>query len=681
MKKILLSFVAVVATCSLSWGQFTFDPQVDFETVPVRNWLTETIPVPPSPLNMQILFIGSTDMVQTTDTYDSAAGETVAKEWHDFIGFTPDTLNGSEDLGWISVNHEMIQTNDMIGDGGGMTVFKIRRDPETDSIIVLDQTLEDGRTGKFFNVDFVNTVGETGMNCGGITGPDGRIWTAEEWFRSDPGSIYGGVGSTGFFGTEGVRDTTDYLISSDLPGDFDGASVQRFENFNYMVEIDPRQAKAVRKQYNWGRMPYEGGVILPDNQTVYIGADATPGYYVKFVADTPGDFVSGTTFVYKHDAAEKWIEIDNTSLDSMLVMNSIATRVGATMYNRLEWGAYHDGKVYWTETGRDYPAGNWSGEFEAGAVLAPHHIDRAAEQATVLLENGVIDSAAAAEFSPLSPEYADFFGRVWVHDLATDEITPFLEGGFGDLAISARDVALYTRAIKAVAESGDFSSVDIGDFEDDILESVAFDVFDYNRNMMSNPDGLNFLTVNPGTEQERTYMVICEDLNGHSAGRMPRGISANRQCELYILDMTIENPTVDDLILISVVPRGAEVTGAIASPDGKTLFVNSQHPSSSNPFPYNHSLTYAITGWSEFSEVTSNSVSIDKNASLFNIFPNPVARTINFDEVMDVAIYNMEGKRLKVARNTKSVDIQDLPAATYVIMNDKGYARKFVVQD
>ena len=135
------------------------------------------------------------------------------------------------------------------------------------------------------------------------------------------------------------------------------------------------------------------------------------------------------------------------------------------------------------------------------------------------------------------------------------------------------------------------------------------------------------------------------------------------------------------MILISVVPRGAEGTGAIASPDGKTLFVNSQHPSSSNPFPYNHSLTYAITGWSEFSEVTSNSVSIDKNASLFNIFPNPVARTINFDEVMDVAIYNMEGKRLKVARNTKSIDIQDLPAATYVIMNDKGYARKFVVQD
>ena len=216
----------------------------------------------------------------------------------------------------------------MIGDGGGMTVFKIARDADTDTIMVVEQTLADGRTGKFFNVDFANTVGETGMNCGGISAPDGRIWTAEEWFRRNPGSIFGGVGSTSNFGTEGVRDTTDYTIATDIPGDFDGASLARYENFNYMVEIDPREAVAVRKQYNWGRMPYEGGVVLPDNQTVYLGSDAIPGWYIKFVADTPGDFTTGSTFVYKHDAAEKWIEIDNTSLDSMLLMNTIAGRLG-----------------------------------------------------------------------------------------------------------------------------------------------------------------------------------------------------------------------------------------------------------------------------------------------------------------------------------------------------------------
>ncbi len=68
------------------------------------------------------------------------------------------------------------------------------------------------------------------MNCGGITSEaDGRIWTAEEWFRTSNSSIWAGGA--------GVTDTSEY---------------------------------------NWGRQPFEGGVIMPDNQTVYLGADNTP---------------------------------------------------------------------------------------------------------------------------------------------------------------------------------------------------------------------------------------------------------------------------------------------------------------------------------------------------------------------------------------------------------------------
>jgi len=635
MKNFYLTLIAIMASVSLSMGQITFEPQVDFDKVEVPNWIPTSIIMPASPLKMQILFVGATDMVQHTaiegragadsTIYNVEAGESPAKQWHDFIGFTPDTVEGTEDLGWVSINHEMIIQNDNLGDGGGMSVFKVKRDPETDTLMIVEQTLSDGRSGKFFNVDFVNTVGETGMNCGGITGPDGRIWTAEEWFRSSTSSIY--FGESG-----GVRDTSDYTISSDLPGDFDGSSVRKFENFNYMVEIDPREAVAIRKQYNWGRMPYEGGVILPDNQTVYLGADATPGYYVKFVADTPGDFTQGRTFVYKHDAAEKWVEIDNTSLDNMLSMNDLATQLGATMFNRLEWGAYHNGKVYWTETGRDFPAGRWSDEFEEGAVFHPIHLERAEAQGVV---------------SPDSSGYMDFYGRVWVHDLATDEITSFLEGGYGDPELYGED----------------------------------FNVYDYNRNMLSNPDGLNFITVNPGTEQENTYMIICEDLNGTSFGRMPRGITENRTCELWLLDMNIENPTVDDLVRITAVPRGAEVTGAIATPDGKTMLVNSQHPSSSNPFPFNNSLTFAITGWTEFEPATTpNKVEIEENNEAFAIYPNPVSRTIFLDKATDIAIYTIDGKRLQVVNNTKSVNVSNLSAGTYVIMNSEGAARKFIVK-
>lgn len=271
-------------------AQGIFDEVIN---VPEGYAPTEVI-MPPSPLDTQILFIGGVDMVQTVETYGNPAGEAPAKEWHDFIGFTPDVEPGTEDFGWISINHERITRDDKIGDGGGMTVFKVRRD-ENDKPVKVAQTLEDGREGVFFNVDFVNTVGETGMNCGGISSTvDGRIWTAEEWFRTSNGSIAGDEDNPG------VRDTSDFTISSDIPG-WDGVTVKKYENFNYMTEIDPRQAKAIRKQYNRGRQPFEGGFIEPSNKPVFLGPDATPGFFGMFVAETPGDFTKGTLFAYKHD--------------------------------------------------------------------------------------------------------------------------------------------------------------------------------------------------------------------------------------------------------------------------------------------------------------------------------------------------------------------------------------------
>ncbi|MEM6361034.1 MAG: phosphatase, partial [Bacteroidota bacterium] len=212
----LLLFMLVLAPFT-SFSQFFFDVSVD------TSWNPMEVVFPPSPLQHQILFVGADDVVQTTATYGNAPGQALAKQWHDFIGFTPD--DESDDLGWISVNHEMIIANDSIGDGGGMTAFKVRRDPITDLLEIVPQTLSDGRSGEFFNVDFVNTVGETGMNCGGITSSvDGRIWTAEEWFRSSNGSLGGQV-----------RDLDPWTINTDIPGNFAGQTIEKFENFNYMV--------------------------------------------------------------------------------------------------------------------------------------------------------------------------------------------------------------------------------------------------------------------------------------------------------------------------------------------------------------------------------------------------------------------------------------------------------------
>lgn len=610
MKKLVL-FLGLGAAFFSAKAQTNFNPEID-----VTNWEPTTIIVPSSPLITQYLFIGGHHKVQTTATYGNNAGEALAKQWHDFIGFTPD--NAGSDLGWISVNHEMVVANDSIGDGGGMSVFKVRRDPATDSLIIVDQTLSDGRQGKFFAVDFANTVGETGMNCGGITSPDGRIWTAEEWWRGSNANL--ADRDTGMF-TIGTGTATS-PVSEGFPA-YDGQTIAKYENYNYMVEIDPREAKAIRKQYNWGRQAFEGGAVMPDNKTVYLGADGTPGFFTKFVATTAGDFTIGTTSVYKHDATgSKWVVIDNSDLNNMLNFDARSVSAGASMFNRIEWVTEIGGKVYFTETGRDNPGSRWAGEKAAGAVFAPHHLVRAAEQS---LEFG-------KTISPDSSEYWDYYGRVMMYDPATSQTSVFLEGG-------------------------PYFTVD---------PSAS----SYPDKHLSNPDGLNKTTING-----KDYMLINEDLNGTSKGRTPAGIS-NRTCELFMLDMSIANPTLNDLVRIAVVPVGAEITGAIGTTDGKTILFNVQHPSTSNPFPFNNSLTVAITGWDQVT------IGIDEEAfegKTFEMYPNPATRTLYFKELSDIAIYNVEGKRMNVYSQVQDIDISHLNPGVYYVQNAAGQTQKLLV--
>lgn len=612
MRTTLLSIGAFVM-CLAAQAQIKFDPSID-----ISDWEPTTVQVPASPLKTQYLFIGGYHKVQTPATYGNAPGEALAKQWHDFIGFTPDN-SGSGDLGWVSVNHEMIVQNDSIGDGGGMTVFKVKRDPTTDTLIIVNQTLTDGRSGEYFAVDFAHTTGETGMNCGGISAPTGRIWTAEEWFRSGNGSI-------------ADRDTTDFTIgtgtsagqsaTAGFPG-FNGSTMKKYQNYNYMVEIDPKEAKAIRKQYNWGRQPFEGGAIMADDKTVYLGVDDTPGFITKFVANTAGDFTSGNTYVYKHDDPAKWVMIDNTDISKMLDYKAQAVAAGATMYNRLEWVASTGGKVYFTETGRDNPAGRWADEKASGAVFAPHHIARATS----------ISNQLGTTVAPDSAEYWDYYGRVLVLDPATDEVSVFLEAG--------------------------------PHFQFDPPQSQ------YPAKHLSNPDGLSFFTVNG-----KTYMVIQEDLNGTSKGRTPDGIS-NRTCEMFLLDMDIANPGLNDLVRVAVVPVGAEITGAIGTPDGKTLMFNSQHPSGNNPFPFNNSLTVALTGWDQ---VTIGLPEDAFDGKTFQMYPNPATRTLYLSEKTDLAIYNANGQRIKVYRQVESIDISSFASGVYYVQNGNGDAQKLIVE-
>ena len=542
---LLLTFLAFLTTNSELKSQVVFDEEIKLP----NSYITESVVSPPSPLTMQILFIGGYDLVQTNSTYKNEKGRAIAKEGNDFIGFTQDSSGQS--LGWVSVNHELLYKDDRLGDGGGMTSFRIKRAPDG-SLEVMEQILKDGRKGKFFNVDFVNTVGETGMNCGGIRSPNGRIWTAEEWFKSDNTSIFNGqpnataypISIANVTSGQGVRDTADFKIYSDLKG-WDSLSIKKYQNFNWFVEIDPIQAKAIRKQYNWGRAGWEGGAISNDLKTVYFGNDEAPTAFFKFVAEQPDDYSNGQMYFLKltNPAEKQWVAIP---LDIPIFLSSIndyAIKNGATMFLQNEWVTV-DRKtdiVYWTETGRDEGGLSLKKGKSLGGDIHPHHQNLSIKQGLTGADHA---------------DYIDPYGRVWYYDPAKEEIGVALSGGPW------------------------------------FAENSSPEAHEYPSKHLSNPDGLTTIEIDG-----ITFLVICEDLNGTSYGRVPSGVN-NKTCEVFLLDISkAKNATANDLIKISVVPRGAEVTGVVATPDNKSLLLNCQHPDYTNPFPYNHSVTYAIHGF------------------------------------------------------------------------------------
>lgn len=564
MKKFYLVLIALLFAGIVSAQEgIQFDPNIDIDFS-----IDQTLQVPKAPIIYQELFVGGHDSALVYDSHGNLH-YVITKENNDFVGVTPD---GNGDY-WITINHESNDIDELGGDGGGMTVFKVTRDPETDALIVVDNaTLTDGRTGKYFVVDFKHTVGETRNNCGGIIGPNGEIWTAEEYPPFGNNEIISYIIDVNNWK---IGTGSHYEVTPPVVPPYSGETIKRYQNMGWMVRIDPANAQAVVKQYNWGRMSYEGGVLMPDNKTVYLMEDGTPGLFTKFVADVPGDFLNGTLYCYKHDGGDagNWITVPD-DLDVMLELASWAWENGATMYNRMEWNIEIGGLVYCAETGRDNPGPSWIGEHEDGGQYAPHHVARAVAQ-------GVTD--------PGDENYMDLYGRVLIFDPATDEFTVYLEGG---------------------PEWPNEQSQEIADYPDVHI---------------SNVDGLGKVNIG-GTD----FLILCEDLNGSSYNRVPNGVST-RPCEMYLLDVANTTPDYSDLIRVAIGPWGAELTGGTGLSDGKSILVNVQHPSSSNPagsvYPYesDYGVTEVLTGFDKLANVADANFLADfSNESLkeFRYSPN-----------------------------------------------------------
>lgn len=140
--------------------------------------------------------------------------------------------------------------------------------------------------------------------------------------------------------------------------------------------------------------------------------------------------------------------------------------------------------------------------------------------------------------------YNDPYGRILEFDIETNQMSIYLEGGMMD-----------------------------------------------SLNCFSSPDCNTSVKIG-----NKTYLVLSEDIIGTGKGRSGNGENGYYN-ELYFLDMSIQKPTVKDLMRFAVAPYGSETTGVIFLPDGKSMIMNIQHPDKNNPAPFNKSCTILIEGF------------------------------------------------------------------------------------
>lgn len=583
----------LAATACLSWfpaATAAQTPGPDFPFPPVdTNFSGTRHHVPPSPLQTLTL------MRSLVDTGTNHLGQTATvREDLDFIGYVP--IDGRSDSGYVIVNHETDHVSDVHGDGGGMTVFTAHFANGTWAVA-------DHPGGRYRTVDFTS-VGGTWANCGGGITPWGTVLTGEEWMTdaTENNAILHNNGNH-------IRDTSDVLVQV-FNGDTVNRTIRRHQNMNWVVEVDPATARAVKKHHNMGRAAHELGYPMPDGRTVYVTDDFTPAVFYKFVSEEAGNYDRGQLYAYRQsDDGESgsWIPMP-MDLDSMIAARDVALRRGATAFTRHEWVVHHGRYVYITETGKDDGGDGHRDAVRAGGRLARHLAPRLNADSTI----------------------NDYHGRVLRLDTATGKMDVLIEGGAGSNGLH-----------------------------------------------FSNPDCLT--TVALGTKR---YLVICEDINGTSQGRVsPAAGNADRTInELYWLDLSIADPQPDDLRRMLVGPAGAEITGARFTPDGRTMFVNIQHPSTSNASPYNRSYTLAVWGY----EAPPAGLAFDPPAfgrsDRLQVAVNAASRLAYFDRTVDVDLHNAAGRRLERHKGVRMLDIQHLAPGGYYLRFGNGEAHRLLLE-
>lgn len=351
--------------------------------------------------------------------------------------------------------------------------------------------------------------------------------------------------------------------SSDGSDDFRNEA----NGFGYVVEIDPFSNTSMpRKRTAIGRMGHEGcwpsKVEAGKPLVFYTGDDSRGEYIYKFVSDAvwdPADasggldagdkyLDAGTLYVarFNADGTGSWIALKQgqnglTASNSLFPFSTqaavcVATRlaadsVGATRMDRPEWGAVNpsNGEVYMTLTNNSNRG---------------------------ISSNQPLDAANPRSYDAATDGNPDLDGNVNGH------IIRWREQGDSPAAVAFTwDVYLF--ASRASYGAG----INLSGLDD--------------SNDLSSPDGLWFgpndilwIQTDDGAYTDVTNCMLLAAVPGTVGDGGPVTVQSGTVSQQTFMGAA---PGAQ-LRRFLVGPRGCEITGLTATPDGKALFVNIQHP-------------------------------------------------------------------------------------------------------
>lgn len=439
-------------------------------------------------------------------------------------------------------------------------------------------------------------------NCGTGYTPWGTFLTGEEnwagyFFRANDTTARGGAtakanvslarygknpsASRHGWESAGVDDKYARWDISQKGTSTDGTDDYRNEanTFGYMVEIDPYDKNvAIRKRTTLGRFAHESGVfgnpVVGKPLAVYMGDDSQREYIYKFVSSanwaaadanpanriTTGDkyLDSGKLYVAKFsaDGSGQWIELSmaNTTVsgfatyafadnaDVALNTRLAGDAVGATKMDRPEWCAVDpkNGEIYYTLTNN-----------------SSRKVEPAAGQVALDAANPRSYSDSFAGGAPGAP------GNVNGH------ILRMREAGDNSAALTFTwDVYLFGAQADAGANINLSSLTDDQDFSSP--DGLWF----------SAKTGLAFIQTDDGAYIDKTNCMMLIGAPGKVGDGTTPTLTYTKAdgSPLTVQTRLGAKPTAANLRRFLVGPVECEITGCCETADGKTVFINIQHP-------------------------------------------------------------------------------------------------------